>query len=77
MATFGIKHTLNSKVGNEYIRGISGGERKRVSIAEVALSRAPIQCWDNSTRGLDSRNAVEFCNTLRTETDVGDTPFTY
>ena len=76
MATFGIKHTMNSKVGNDYIRGVSGGERKRVSIAEAALSRAPLQCWDNSTRGLDSANAIEFCKTLRTETEVRQT-YTY
>ncbi|KAJ4513576.1 ATP-binding cassette transporter snq2 [Exophiala dermatitidis] len=31
---FWIEHTLNTKVGNEYVRGVSGGERKRVSIAE-------------------------------------------
>jgi hypothetical protein len=70
MATFGIKHTLNSPVGGDYTRGVSGGERKRVSIAEAALSKAPLQCWDNSTRGLDSANAIEFCKTLRTETEV-------
>lgn len=51
MAVFGIGHTVNTKVGNEYIRGVSGGERKRVTIAEAALSSAPLQCWDNSTRG--------------------------
>lgn len=65
MAMFGISHTINTRVGNEYIRGVSGGERKRVTIAEAALSGAPLQCWDNSTRGLDSANAVEFCKTLR------------
>lgn len=70
MAVFGIQHTINTRVGNEYVRGVSGGERKRVSIAEAALSGAPLQCWDNSTRGLDSANAIEFCRTLRTETEV-------
>jgi ATP-binding cassette subfamily G (WHITE) protein 2 (PDR) len=70
MAAFGISHTINSPVGNDFIRGVSGGERKRVTIAEAALSHAPLQCWDNSTRGLDSANAVEFCKTLRTECDV-------
>ncbi|KAH8697976.1 ABC-2 type transporter-domain-containing protein [Talaromyces proteolyticus] len=70
MATFGIRHTVNTKVGNDFIRGVSGGERKRVSIAEAALSCAPLQCWDNSTRGLDSANAVEFCKTLRLQADV-------
>ena len=70
MATFGISHTRNSRVGNDFIRGISGGERKRVTIAEAALSGAPLQCWDNSTRGLDSANAIEFCKTVRTSADV-------
>ena len=41
------------------------GERKRVSIAECILGGAPIQCWDNSTRGLDSANTLEFVKTLR------------
>ncbi|KAL2867828.1 putative ABC multidrug transporter [Aspergillus lucknowensis] len=70
MATFGISHTVNTRVGNDFVRGVSGGERKRVTIAEAALSYAPLQCWDNSTRGLDSANAVEFCRTLRTQGDV-------
>ncbi|OCK80389.1 putative multidrug resistance ABC transporter [Lepidopterella palustris CBS 459.81] len=70
MAIFGISHTINTRVGNDYVRGVSGGERKRVSIAEAALSGAPLQCWDNSTRGLDSANAIEFCKTLRMSTDI-------
>lgn len=70
MAMFGISHTVNTRVGNEYVRGVSGGERKRVTIAEASLSGAPLQCWDNSTRGLDSANAVEFCKTLRLQTEL-------
>jgi ATP-binding cassette subfamily G (WHITE) protein 2 (PDR) len=70
MAMFGISHTVNTRVGNEYIRGVSGGERKRVTIAEATLSGAPLQCWDNSTRGLDSANAIEFCKTLRLQTSL-------
>ncbi|KAI1615041.1 ABC drug exporter AbcA [Exophiala viscosa] len=73
MATFGIRHTISTKVGNDFVRGVSGGERKRVSIAEATLSGAPLQCWDNSTRGLDSANAIEFCKTLRTSTDLNET----
>lgn len=48
MAVFGISHTINTRVGNDFVRGVSGGERKRVTIAEAALSGAPLQCWDNS-----------------------------
>ncbi|RGP63280.1 atpase [Fusarium longipes] len=70
MAMFGISHTKNTRVGDDFVRGVSGGERKRVTIAEASLSYSPLQCWDNSTRGLDSANALEFCRTLRTQADV-------
>lgn len=70
MATFGISHTIHTRVGNDFVRGVSGGERKRVSIAEAALSGAPLQAWDNSTRGLDSANAIEFCKTVRLSTEL-------
>ncbi|GIZ44791.1 hypothetical protein CKM354_000797800 [Cercospora kikuchii] len=70
MAMFGISHTKDTKVGSDFVRGVSGGERKRVTIAEAALCYAPLQVWDNSTRGLDSANAVEFCKTLRVEGDI-------
>ncbi|KAL1964841.1 hypothetical protein VTN77DRAFT_6343 [Rasamsonia byssochlamydoides] len=68
MTIFGLSHTVNTQVGNEYIRGVSGGERKRISIAETTLCGSPLQCWDNSTRGLDSSTALEFVRTLRTST---------
>ena len=73
MAFFGISHTVNTKVGNDFVRGVSGGERKRVSIAEVALSGSAIQCWDNSTRGLDSATALEFARALRLSADLART----
>ena len=70
MAVFGLSHTYNTKVGNDFVRGCSGGERKRVSIAEAALGGSPLQCWDNSTRGLDSATALEFVKTLRISTSL-------
>lgn len=70
MAAFGISHTINTKVGDDFVRGVSGGERKRVSIVEAALTGAKFQCWDNSTRGLDSGNAIAFCQNLRTQADL-------
>ncbi|ODV96600.1 hypothetical protein PACTADRAFT_48431 [Pachysolen tannophilus NRRL Y-2460] len=72
MATYGLTHTYNTKVGNDLVRGVSGGERKRVSIAEVALSGASLQCWDNATRGLDAATALEFIKALKTSAMILD-----
>lgn len=71
MAVCGLTHTYNTKVGNEYIRGVSGGERKRVSIAEMMIAGSPLSAWDNSTRGLDSATALKFVKTLRLASDFG------
>ncbi|TDL15090.1 pleiotropic drug resistance ABC transporter [Rickenella mellea] len=67
---FGLKHARGTVVGNAAIRGVSGGEKKRVSIAETLASRSLIGCWDNSTRGLDASTALEFMRTLRIATDI-------
>lgn len=56
---------LDTKVGNSFIQGISGGERKRTSIAEVLVGATVLECWDNSIRGLDSANAAQFIRTLQ------------
>lgn len=60
MAVLGLSHTYNTKVGNDFVRGVSGGERKRVSVAEMMLAGSPLAAWDNSTRGLDSATALKF-----------------
>ena len=67
---FWIEHTLRTKVGDEYVRGVSGGEKKRVSIAEAMITKASIQCWDNSTRGLDASTALEYVQSLRSLTTM-------
>ncbi|KAL7624350.1 ATP-binding cassette transporter snq2 [Parahypoxylon ruwenzoriense] len=65
-----IEHTMDTKVGNEYIRGVSGGERKRVSIAEALITRASVQGWDNSSKGLDASTAIEYVQSLRALTNM-------
>lgn len=67
---FWIEHTLGTFVGNENVRGVSGGERKRVSIAEAMITKASTQMWDNSTKGLDSSTALEYVNSIRSLTNM-------
>ncbi|WWD20474.1 hypothetical protein CI109_104950 [Kwoniella shandongensis] len=70
MKMFGLEHAHDTKVGDQYVRGVSGGEKKRVSIAEVLTTKASVQMWDNATRGLDADTAFRFVKTLRTLTDI-------
>lgn len=73
MAVYGLSHTYNTKVGNDFVRGVSGGERKRVSIAEMALAGSAIAAWDNSTRGLDSATALTFVKALKQNAELAST----
>lgn len=68
--SMGISHTEDTKVGDAFVRGVSGGERKRVSIIETMSTRASVVCWDNSTRGLDASTALEYTRALRCLTDA-------
>ncbi|KAK9472159.1 ABC-2 type transporter-domain-containing protein [Dipodascopsis tothii] len=67
---FGLTHTFQTKVGNDFIRGVSGGERKRVSIAEVMAARPVMVSWDNATRGLDASTALEYAQAIRASTNL-------
>lgn len=67
---FGIGKVFDTIVGNGFIRGVSGGERKRVSIVETLATAATVTAWDNSTRGLDASTAVEYVKSLRIITDT-------
>ncbi|KAK8120926.1 ATPase [Apiospora kogelbergensis] len=69
---FGISHTKHTAVGDEYTRGVSGGERKRVSIAETLASKSTVMTWDNSTRGLDASTALDYARSLRIMTDISN-----
>lgn len=43
---FGLKHVRKTPVGDAAIRGVSGGEKKRVSIAEALATRSRVNSWD-------------------------------
>jgi ABC-type multidrug transport system ATPase subunit len=70
LRSMGIEHTYDTKVGNEFVRGVSGGERKRVSIIECLATRGSVFCWDNSTRGLDASTALEWAKAIRAMTTI-------
>ncbi|KAJ3034459.1 hypothetical protein HDV00_005010 [Rhizophlyctis rosea] len=67
---FGLTKAMDTLVGNEFIRGLSGGERKRMTIAEAMTARSAINCWDCTTRGLDAASALDYTKSLRIMSDT-------
>ncbi|WOL04064.1 ABC transporter G family member 23 [Canna indica] len=59
-----LEHVADSFVGDEERRGISGGERKRVSIGVDVIHNPPILLLDEPTSGLDSTSALQVVQLL-------------
>ena len=64
---FRLEKHRDTLVGSadEMIRGISGGERKRLSIAVELVAFPSVVFLDEPTSGLDSKIAADVCNILK------------
>ncbi|XP_043991530.1 ATP-binding cassette sub-family G member 8 [Gambusia affinis] len=64
IAELRLRQCAHTRVGNSYVRGVSGGERRRVSIAVQLLWNPGILILDEPTSGLDSFTAHNLVITL-------------
>lgn len=71
---FDLEKCAETLVGTDSIRGISGGEKKRTSIAVELMSDPKVLFLDEPTTGIDSFNAlnvIEVLKRLNTERGLG------
>ena len=68
-----LKKIENSLIGNELIKGISGGEKKRVCIGIELISEPQILILDEPTSGLDSYTAELVIELLKNQAKKGKT----
>jgi ABC-type multidrug transport system ATPase subunit len=73
MEVLGIKHLADRRIGGTLKRGISGGEKKRVSIACELIASPNILFLDEPTSGLDSYNAYNVMSCLSRISKKGTT----
>lgn len=60
LRTMGLVRVQDTFVGDqETVRGVSGGEKKRVTVSEMMVGGYPIMCMDEISTGLDGKNAGE------------------
>ncbi|EGG22126.1 ABC transporter G family protein [Cavenderia fasciculata] len=62
----GLSHTKNTIVGNEFFRGISGGQKRRVTIAAEFTKCPNLILMDEPTSGLDSAIAFSVISKIKT-----------
>lgn len=65
LSMLGLSHVQNSRVGTESERGISGGQKKRVSIGVEIIHFPGIIFLDEPTTGLDSAISFEVMHAVR------------
>ncbi|AHH01890.1 ABC transporter [Pithovirus sibericum] len=70
---FNLTRCANTLVGGPRVRGVSGGERKRASIANELVSSPSLIFLDEPTSGLDFSTARDCIQTLRQMANNGHT----
>src|SRR5271169_3653163 len=57
LSQLGLNHCADTLIGSEFVKGISGGEKRRVSIAVQILTDPKILMLDEPSSGLDANTA--------------------
>lgn len=76
ISELGLSLCRNSMIGGPLFRGISGGEKKRVSIGQEMLIDPSLLLLDEPTSGLDSTTAQRILNTIKRLASGGRTVVT-
>ncbi|XP_020225693.1 ABC transporter G family member 5 [Cajanus cajan] len=65
----GLTHLARSRIGDDRVPGISGGEKRRVSIGVEVIHDPKVLILDEPTTGLDSTSALQIIDMLKVMAD--------
>ncbi|KAJ2994375.1 hypothetical protein HDV02_001649 [Globomyces sp. JEL0801] len=71
----GLKECADTVIGDSWVKGISGGEKRRVSVGCQLLLNPSILFLDEPTTGLDAYSSHNLIETLKSLADRGRTIF--
>lgn len=69
----GLKRVEDTFVGNDRVRGVSGGEKKRVTVGEMMATPTFVACFDEISTGLDAITTFDICKLLGSVTRMRST----
>ncbi|GMF16503.1 unnamed protein product [Phytophthora lilii] len=64
---FGLENCKDTIVGNAMLRGVSGGERKRVTTGEMMFGPKRLLLLDEISTGLDSAATYDICKAMKSK----------
>lgn len=64
LAALGLNEVKDTYVGDAAVRGVSGGQRRRVTVGEMTTCRQPVLCGDEISTGLDATSTFEMVDVL-------------
>jgi ABC-type multidrug transport system ATPase subunit len=74
ITVLGLNSCRDVIVGNEFLRGISGGQKRRVTAGEFFVTPTPVKFMDSISNGLDSATTLDMIRAVRTAVDcIGGT----
>lgn len=65
ISSFGLNSAANTIIGTPIRKGISGGQKRRVSVASQLITGPKLLFLDEPTSGLDSTSSYETMNFIR------------
>lgn len=71
LSLLGLSHVADTIVGNQLLRGISGGEKRRVSLGVELVVGRSLLLASQPTNGLDSSAAYDVIKATRALSDTG------
>ena len=76
MTWLNLQRCQDTRIGDEASRGVSGGEKKRTSIATEILTNPSVIFLDEPTTGLDSKSALDVAAMIKMFAENGRTVIT-
>ena len=65
LSDLGLESCQHTRCGNQFIHGLSGGQKRRLSLAVALVKRPAVLFLDELTSGLDSHAAAEIMAVVR------------
>lgn len=65
LRVLGLAECQDNMIGDDMHRGISGGQKRRVTLGEMMLPPRAVKYMDAITNGLDASTALDIIRALR------------